>query len=193
MPQAGSEFIHTAKVKRELQQTSTGGSSGDSSFEWCLSCIAAGLGIPVSYFGTHMSGGQTRASAMIATEPSTKKFEDRQDLYKMILNKMAQRLFKMNGVEAEIEFTFPELITQDRSAKFKDLQLAQESGWISKQRAAEIAAKELGIKDFKFDQEATEEKPEVTSDNSMNSPLSARPRYAGVTSQDRKSVKDAVQ
>ncbi|HCW08355.1 MAG TPA: hypothetical protein DGG95_13425, partial [Cytophagales bacterium] len=89
------------------------------------------------------------------------------------------------GIEAEIEVTFPEVITQDRSAKLKDLATAEEMQWISHSRAAEIAAKELGISKYDWELEKSEieqeqqEKqimPEITPAGSpLTSPGSVAP------------------
>ena len=154
IPQAGGEFIHTAKIKREhrFANASTGGAS--SSFEWALSCFCSGIGLPISYFGTHIHGGSTRATAIVSTEPVSKLFEDRQALYEKIILRTSRKLFDMFGFkDAVLEVSFPEIITQDRSAKLKDLALAVSEGWLSKHRAAEICAKEFGITDFDFDDE----------------------------------------
>ena len=185
MPQAGSDFIHSKKVTRQM--LSPGGTKGSSAaFDWCLSAFCAGFGIPMNFLGTHLSGGQTRASALTATEPAYKRFEDRQNLYKRILGDMAQRLFKINNVQAEIEFTFPDLLNQDRTAKLNQLLLAQEAGWISRERAANIAAAELGITEFKFDQEKT-----VTPPEEAPKPLSTPGTMGGgMTGGQRASVRD---
>lgn len=151
---AGSEFVHSTKVKRNyVSNSSSSKGAASQSFDWCVSMIAAGSEIPISYLNTHLSGGQTRASALVATEPVTKMFENRQLLYERMLKKMAKRLFKQFGIQADIEVTFPELVTQDRSSKMKDLALAQSQGWLSKKRAAEIAAQELQVTEYNFDKE----------------------------------------
>jgi len=153
---AGSEFVHSTKVKRTyLSNSAAGGKGGNSqSFDWCLSMIAAGTGIPISYLNTHLSGGQTKASALVATEPVTKMFEKRQLIYEQMLKRLAKRLFDRFGLrDASIEVTFPELVVQDRTAKLEDLALAESQGWISKRRAAEIAAQELQITEYNYDKE----------------------------------------
>lgn len=153
----GSEFIHNTKIKRTYIANEGGAKGGSSqAFEWCLSMICAGLGIPQQYFGTHISGGSNRASAIVATEPVAKRFEMRQLLVENALKKMAKRLFADFGIKAEIEVTFPEIVTQDRTAKLKDLALAKEENWISQQRSAEIAAKELGITNYDYEIEKKE-------------------------------------
>ena len=115
IPSAGSEFVHSKKVERKYLSNDAGRGGNSLSFDWCLSMIAAGSGIPVNYFGTHLGGATTRASALVATEPVTKKFEKRQQFYEQILKDLSQKLFKHFGISADIEFTFPELVTQDRS------------------------------------------------------------------------------
>ena len=153
IPPAGSEFVHSEAVQRDYRTNGATGANNSNTFEWAMSMIAAGLGIPVSYFGTHLHGGSTRASAVIGTEPVTKLMEDRQLFYENILLKLSGRLFDMFGINAKLEISFPEIITQDRSAKMKDVALAVSEQFISRKRGAEISAKELGITDFDFENE----------------------------------------
>lgn len=165
LPPAGSEFIHTDKITRQFLSNVAGKGGQSEAFEWCLSMIAAGSGIPSNYFGTHLSGGQTRASALVATEPVAKKFEMRQVLYQQMIQRMWDNLMKKFGLgKVECEITFPEILVQDRSAKLKDLALAETQGWISKERAATIAAKELGITNFGYDDEKEDMAGEVGDD-----------------------------
>jgi hypothetical protein len=173
-PNPGSEFVHSSKVTRQFLSATAGAKGQDAAFEWCLSMIAAGVGIPVSYFGSHMSGGQTRASALVATEPVAKKFEKRQGVYEQIIIGLARKL----GIKSQIEVTFPELIVQDRSAKLKDLALASVEGWLAKKRCAEIAAKEFNVTKYDWDQEQAD----IKAEGQMVNPLTAPPAVAGVAS-----------
>lgn len=176
IPPAGSEFVHSAKVTREYLSNSATAKGGDSkAFDWCMSMVAIGTGIPVSYFGSHLSGGQTRASALIASEPVAKVFEMRQEWMSGILKEMAGRLFKKLGIDAEIEVTFPENIVQDRSAKLRDLSIVESRGWISKKRAAELAAQELELDDFDYEKELEEINAAGGVDDTQTSPLSSPP------------------
>lgn len=181
---AGSEFVHTAKIKREYlgNQSSVHGGSV-SAFEWCLNAICASVQIPVSYLGTHLSGGQTRASALVGTEPVTKKFEARQLVYERILKEYWTRLMTMYGLDGEdCDVTFPELISQDRSAKIKDTAMSQELDVISHERMSTIIAQELQLTDYdyKTEQEVIanekKEKLSASSDNILISPLTAKPK-----------------
>lgn len=151
---AGSEFVHTEAIKREFLSPQAGKAGGSDAFEWALSMVCAGLGIPVSYLGTHLSGGQTRASALVATEPVAKRFEMRQQVYERVILDLWDRLMEWAGLgHVDCEVTFPEIIAADKSQKLKDLSLAQAQGWLSAERAATIAAKEMGITNFEWDQE----------------------------------------
>lgn len=207
IPPAGSEFVHSKKIERKYM-SNEGAARGQSStaFDWTFSMICAGLGIPVNYFGTHLSGGQTRASAVVATEPVTKKFEARRKMVEEALTKMAKRLFKQFGMDnVEIEVSFPELITQDRSAKLKDLAMAVQLGWISNERAAEIAAKELDITKFNWETEQNtiqneKGQGEMPVQPDQSNPLTAPPKAmasgadnydksSSLNSQDRKAAK----
>lgn len=162
IPPAGSEFVHTKAIERKYNcnEGSTAGKSAEEVFEIGLSMIAAATGIPVSYFGSHLSSGSTRASAIVATEPVAKRFEMRQQVYKAVIEKCADRLFRHFKVKAEIDVYFSEIVTQDRSAKLKDLFLAEQSRWISPQRAATSAAKELGIDKYDYEKEMADIKAE---------------------------------
>ena len=194
IPMAGSEFVHSKKVERKYLANVGGGKGGAStSFEWCLSMIAAGSGIPVSYFGSHLSGGQTRASALVATEPVTKKFEKRRLVYEHILKKLSQKVLKHFGItDANIEFTFPELVSQDRSAKIKDTISAEIQGYITKQTAGAIVAKELDITNYNPEKEIDEAKEEMPAQG-LASPLSTpgklpepKPQPSAITSDERR-------
>lgn len=200
IPPAGSEFVHTDSIKREyVSNAATGKASDSPTFSWCLSMICMSSGIPLSYLGTHLSGGNTRASALVTTEPVAKRFERRRNVYERMIHGLFDGLMARFGMSAECEITFPELITQDRSAKLRDLMLAQNSGWLSKSRVAEIAAKEFDIEDYDFPTEQAlmdKEGGEVTSPTST-SPLTtpAKNPQTGkssgvVTGPEKKQVKD---
>lgn len=55
--------------------------------------------------------------------------------------------------DGKIEFEFPEIAIEDRSAKLKDIALVKSEGYFSKRRAANMSAKELGATDYDFDDE----------------------------------------
>lgn len=151
---AGSEFVHSKQVIRKYLSPDASGHGKAEIYEWLVSMISASVQIPVSYFGLHLSGGQTRASAIVSTEPVAKKFEMRQLRYQRDIRKVWNKVMKTAGLgDVDCEVTFPDIITQDRSQKLKDLALAQTQLWLKPERAAEIAAKELGIDDYEWEKE----------------------------------------
>lgn len=196
IPPAGSEFVHSTKVVRQYLANQGKGAAASNSFDWCMSMIAAALGVPVSFFGTHLSGGQTRASAMVATEPSVKMFESRQYTYENIVRTIVMDSFKQKGLNPYIDFevTFPEIYTQDRSAKFQDLMVAVQNKWISNRRAAQIASKEFNISEFDYETESKD-----IEQDSMISPLTLDPavkkeetetEHEDISGQSRKQLAD---
>jgi hypothetical protein len=56
----------------------------------------------------------------------------------------------------DCEITFPDLITQDRSQKLKDLALAESQRWLSNKTAGTIAGKEFGITSYEWEIEQEE-------------------------------------
>lgn len=151
---AGSRFIHTDKVKREYMANQSSGSGDKDILMAGIDMIAAGSQIPVSYFGLSHSSGQTRASAIVGTEPVAKKFERRQKEVGRILQAVWKRFQNNHGVHgAECSISFPEIITQDRSAKLKDIKFTEDSGYISRETAAPLAAKELDVDNYDYDEE----------------------------------------
>lgn len=186
---AGSEFVHTDAIERKYMAPEGGKGGSSSSFEWCLSAVASALNIPISYFGTHLSGGQTRASAIVATEPVAKSFEMRQAMYERVIHDLWAYCMEWAGIAAECEVTFPDIITQDRSSKLKDIALAQSQGWLSRKTAATIASKELGDTTFEWELEKAEIEKEQTVDApTLTGPLTAEPT-SGLPSAERKEIK----
>lgn len=149
IPSAGSEFIHTAAVKREYQDNKGTVSSGSESFQWCMSMIAAGNRVPVSYYGTHLSGGQTRASALVSTEPVAKMFESRQ----MLVERVIREIYCWVTGSDEVEVMFPEIISQDSATKIRNIVVADANKYFTKARCAEMVAKELNVTDFNYTKE----------------------------------------
>lgn len=213
---AGSEFVHTDKIKREYLGNHSGGSGGFAEvFNTVMNKIVAGSGIPYTYFGltsasgTGGGGSSTRAGAMVGTEPVAKKFQMRQLVLERVVHKLWKRVMEwagMDGIEdAVCEVTFPEVIVQDRSQKIKDLVLGEEAGYWSKERAATVSAKEMAFNDYEY----LVEKEKITKEGPMDpmvnpagqvvgplttpgqksgGELDTTPKPNAVTQQDKKKV-----
>lgn len=183
IPPPGSEHVHSKGITRSYNGNQHAAGRSSDIMQWCLSMIAAGSGIPVSWFGTHLSGGQTRASALVATEPVTKRMEHRREVVKRILKDHWKDCMEAAGLpNLDCNVVLPELITQDRSQKLKDLLLAEQARWIKPERAATIAAKELGQQNFNYQnelQDMDEQIPEIpmplVDPGAINPPQSMQP------------------
>lgn len=168
-PAPGSILGHTQAVTLTGVnfQAAAVSAAGDPVFDALVNMVAIGAGVPKEWLGFSSRGG-ARANALVATEPGAKRMEDVQGDQEEMLQDIAKRVFERAGIsDAEIEFTFPSIATEDRSAKLDDLGTAESNGWISKATAAEIAAKELGIDGYSFDQEQkriAKEFPEAEKD-----------------------------
>jgi len=166
IPPAGSEFVHSSKVKREYLSNVGSKPGASNSFEWALSMISIGTGVPISYLGSHLSGAQTRASAIVSTEPVVKIFEEVQQFVSKVITNMCKDVLSHFGITDEVEVTFPEIISQDRSSKLRDISVAEINGWISKKRAAQMAAEEFAIDNYDYDKELDEIKKYNTNEYS---------------------------
>lgn len=180
VPPAGSEFVHTSKIKREYMSPQMGRAGQGEAFEWTLSMISAGTGIPLSYFGTHLSGGQTRASALVSTEPFAKRCETRQLLYKRVIQDLWDYCMESFGITEECEITLPEIATQDATTKIKNTDYAVQRGYLSKRKAGNIIAKELQIDEYDYKEEQLANEADAVE----LAPLSAPPMEPNLSRPD---------
>ncbi len=206
IPPAGSEFVHSTKIKRSYQANTGASNINSDAFALNVSMIGTGVGIPVSYFGTHLSGGQTKASALVATEPVAKKMEKRRELIKRMVKKLWAYCMDSCGMpNLDCTVMFPEIITQDRSQKLKDLALCEAQRWFSPAYCASAAAKEMGRQNYAYEQELElmkKELPEVpmplTAPAAQGSSSASQPSddanantlgVAGLTSENKKEIR----
>lgn len=184
IPEAGSEFVHSKAITREYKGNSSASNKMSETMHYCISASCAGVTIPFNYLGTHLSSGSTRASAIVATEPVAKKMEKRRDWTKRIIKDTWNRLMKETGIpglaDIECQIIFPEIITQDRSQKLQDLLLGQQAKWWSPQKAAEAAAKEIGIQDYDYNSEQESIKQQTPQSPQAPNPLSDPGQITGI-------------
>lgn len=159
---AGSEFVHSKKIKRTMIANQGASNINSDAFALGMSMVAMGSGIPISYFGTHLSGGQTKASALVATEPVAKKMEKRREVMKRIIRELWAYCMTSGGrIPLDCDVIFPEIISQDRSQKLKDLALAENQRWLAPETVASIAAKELQVQNYNYRDELQKMKVEL--------------------------------
>ncbi len=173
-PQPGDVFVHNESVVREFTVSKTPTRSlGDTGHSLIALC-GVGAGVPKEYLSVSAAGA--RATALVATEPAAKRFEDRQYTVEFLLTQLAHKVFRAAGLPRfvrdrgavqdrwAVEFTFPSIATEDRSAKLNDLNVSEANAWVSHETASGIAAKELGITTYDYENEMDKIQEEVGVD-----------------------------
>lgn len=153
-PGSGSVLIHNSKVAVEFKNANNNANEAKTDAEMLLKLIAVGAGVSEQFLG--VSYANSRASALIQTEPDVKNFEEYREIVEEILLSASRRVFKADGLEEpdhDMEFTFPSLASEDRSAKVKDIALAEAMDYFSKERAATMVAREFDVTNFNYEQE----------------------------------------
>ena len=153
-PPPGSVFGHNSasELTAMVPTSSGGGGRWDPVLDGLVTMVANSIGLPKDWLGFGM--GTTRASALVATEPAARSLEDLQGTCEMILHDQFERVMATAKItDADVEFTFPSIATEDRTQKLQDLAYAEANTWISHQTAASIGAKELGITGYDYEEE----------------------------------------
>jgi hypothetical protein len=167
-PQPGSYFAANKHVDVEAVASGVKTVSGQgSAYESLLNHIAIAFVLSKSYFGA--DSHENRASALVATEPTAKHLETRQDvigwMYEQILDRVideAKRFGLLDGVkDFTYKATFPSIIKADAATRAGLIREAEASGYISKQTAAEAFAGEAELDDYDFDTEMEKLKTEL--------------------------------
>lgn len=156
-PEPGTVIGHNKHAELNAFEFAAGNQGvADTTVEEIVTMCALGTGVSRQWIWESAHGGGARAGALVATEPGQKRFERRQRLAQRILHAMADREFAecgLTGEDAEIEFIFPSIAVEERSAALKDIAFAESSGWISRETAATMSARQLDIETFDFDDE----------------------------------------
>ena len=85
-----------------------------------------------------------------------KNFETYQEIVSDILDAAWDRVKearKLTKTTKRMEWTFPALAQEDRTAKIKDIAFAESMDYFTKERAATMAAKEFGVSEYHYDAE----------------------------------------
>jgi hypothetical protein len=148
-PGPAAVLVHNKAVEVEFKNTSANANDAMTDAETILKVIAIGAGVSENFLG--VSRAQTRAGALISTEPDVKNFEDYQELVEEVLMDTAERVFKSRRLSVQpMEFTFPAIAQEDRSAKVKDIAFMEAMDYFSKERAATMGAREFQITDYEY-------------------------------------------
>ena len=129
----------------------------DFTYDELIDNISAATGIARAYLGLSpaQGSGTTQATALTSVEPSVQTFSERQDIADELLHQMFVRVMAANGItrEVDVEFIFPEIVKEDRSAFLEDIEMVEADGYISKRTAATMASAQLGMTDYDYDAE----------------------------------------
>lgn len=173
MPPAGSVFAHNEQIERKPMAPMAGVSaSRDGVGQEILAIIATALGIPKEHLNVMGTGGGSRATAIVGSEPFTKVIEDLQQDFEDLLYALAEKFCEQEGLpydQGQWSFIFPSVTKDTTGETLKNYATAESMNWISKRRAATMAAAELEITDYDYDNER--KKAEKDAEQALGSAL----------------------
>lgn len=176
-PGPAAVLVHNKAIEVEFKNASANANDAMTDADTILKVIAVGAGISENFLG--VSRQQTRAGALINTEPDVKNFEDHQELIEEILVTTADRVFAYEKLPAlTMEFTFPAIAQEDRSAKLRDIAFTEAMDYITKERAAVMAAREFQITDYSYESEKQRIKVERGDEPVMAQGMQQMPKIA---------------
>lgn len=156
VPAIGSSFVHNEAVTRNILQPTGSTSSGKLYLsDELLAIISACVGVPKEFLNTTMSGGGSRATALVSSEPFTKVIEETQGDITNLLHELAVIAWEQEGLEYnnELEFVFPSLIKDTTKETLANISTAEVNKYISHKRASTMVAAELDITIYDYDEE----------------------------------------
>ena len=161
-PQPGASFVMNDKVEvAGVNSGANAGTSGNgSTYELLLNQIAIAFGVPKDYFGVSSRG--SKATALVAADPASKKFEDRQNVIKseifepliaFAINEARAKGLLQDVQDWSWRATFPAIVKADAAVRAQLLETARANGAISHKTYAEEMVGELDLEDYDFEEE----------------------------------------
>ncbi len=210
VPKPGSAFWHNKAIKLTPMSAKVGG-QGDAPSGTALDLIrtiCAAIGMPVEYVG--WGDSSTKANAITATAPWPVRVQQRQrtietDLLVPFLEKLwtiCKAMGQDVGETFEGEFTWPEPVREDIDARLKRLAYLVETGVLTQEDYATMAAGEANITNYDYatkkaaidaERAARQAAGDAALDRAANATAAARlekDRSLGPT--DRSSTTDAA-
>ena len=171
-PRPGSYFLTNDAVKVESVGSNVrAGVSGEgTAYDALLNHVALAFGLNKSYFG--VDSHANRATALVATEPTAKHLETRQDLIIAFLTKLigdviteaAKYGLVPQGEDLSFKVQLPSIIKADATTRGTMIRQGEGMAYWSKQTAAENFAAEAEIDDYDFDGEQQKIQAETGQD-----------------------------
>jgi hypothetical protein len=158
---AGMIFAHNKVVTLQSTNPSLGNEGRFLVAEILIALIGVSVGVPPEFLGS--SGRGSRAGALLASEPATKHYQDRQEQLGWLIKRMAYRVFteaeskgllpKTKDEEKEVKVIWASITKEDRSAVVADGKVAEQMRWLSKESVASRIAEEFDMDDYDFSEE----------------------------------------
>lgn len=159
----GVTFAHNKAVKFNITNPALGNEGRYAASDVLIALIGVSMGVPPEFLGGGGAGRGTRSGAMLASEPATKHFQDRQEQIGWLIRRMAFRVFTAaekagllpisKDEDKDVKVIWASITKEDRSAKITDTKIAEEMEWISKRTSASMIAEEFDLDDYDFDEE----------------------------------------
>ena len=159
-PEPGGSFVHNDDVAIQVLAPKSGAPSANgSAADGITNVLAVGYGFTKEYFG--ISGNRTRGGALVASEPSAKAFEERQDdwaqflddLYREVIDEAVNCGRLPSNIDRTFKVRFPSIIKADAVQRTELLQVGRENGYISAETAGPVWASEVEIEDYDWGDE----------------------------------------
>ena len=169
IPVAPSIFVHNEAITRKPLAPMSGvtGGAGSNIGNEILALIATSVGIPKDHFNIVSSGGGSRATAIVGSEPFTKVIEDLQEDFSDLLDRIIEQFCADNGAdynEEDWKKIFPSVSKDTISDILKNLAFRETMGWITNRQAAVQAAAECDDDEYDYD-DMLKEKATDAADN----------------------------
>jgi hypothetical protein len=171
-PPPGSYMLTNDQVEvASMGSNVRSGVSGEgSAYDALINHIALAFGLNKSYFG--VDSHANRATALVATEPTAKHLETRQDLVIAFLTKLLGDVIaeaaKYGLVPPKTDLSFkirlPSIIKADANTRGEMIRKGEGMAYWSKQTAAEEYASEAEMDDYDFDDEQKKIETETGQD-----------------------------
>jgi hypothetical protein len=189
-PEPGSVIVHNETEMWQAVQPKIDAGDVEADGRAVKLMIAMGAGIPEHYLASGENSNRATATEMAL--PTIKKFKRRQDYFGYILTRILDRVVQEKqargllpaGIDTTLEFTFPDIDTDDNLALgqaslavAQSLQIAKAQGWVTDETAARLYFESLG-EDLDAVGEVAEAKAEVADLDLGMPPLTSRSALA---------------
>jgi len=162
-PKPASIFFHNNSQTRTLMGYNGAAATRAETGDELLNLICIGFGIPKEYFGIGETG--SRAQAVVATDPFGKQIIRRRQKLEHLIRKEFSLVIKeaVNGglipstcLTSDFEISWDELAPESTQEKITTLSTLERDGVISHRRYAELAAQEVNITAYSYEEEQKE-------------------------------------